>query len=254
MTENSMVRQIDHIMIETSDPAKLFTLFATTLGLPEAWPLKSFGAFTSGGVFAGNVNLELIRFDTARFGGPIDAKAKVEGARLTGIAFEPIRNTSDSLVELEKREIGHGIPQAAPNWTNTQILGLLDKPGIAFICEFHFDLLDWRKSLFEKFNACQGGALGLKRISEVLVETNVPGSWQRFLGASTESFQLGSGPSIRLTPGDKSALPGIRCDVSSLVDARRALKKLELLGEDEGERIQILPIGVGGLSIELVQA
>jgi hypothetical protein len=251
MTENSIVRQIDHLMIETNDPGKLFDLFSETLGLPEAWPLRSFGTFTSGGVCAGNVNLEFIRFDTFRFGGPIDAKDKLEGARLIGVAFEPNKITSDSIAELEKRDLKHGLPQATPNWTNTQILGLLDKPGLAFLCEYHFDQLGWRKILSDKIIARNGGMLGLRSVSEVIVETNAPESWHRLLSATTEasSFQLGAGPSIRFTKGARNSLLSIRCEVSSIADARIALEKLSLLGSDGN----ILASAVGGLNIEFIQ-
>src|SRR4051794_40292921 len=101
VSDNSTVRQIDHIMIETSEPVTLIELFSKTLGLPVAWPLKSYGPFTSGAVYAGNVNLEFIRFDTSRFGRPIDAMSRIDGARLTGIALEPQKSTADSLAKME---------------------------------------------------------------------------------------------------------------------------------------------------------
>ena len=74
------VRQIDHIMIRTGNPAELYAFFADILQLPVAWPLTSprEGVMT-GGVGVGNVNLEAIRFP-----GQTDQQP-----RLLGFALEP---------------------------------------------------------------------------------------------------------------------------------------------------------------------
>jgi len=57
-----IIRQVDHILIQTSDAKYLFDFLADTLQLPVAWPLADYSGFTSGGVAAGNVNIEVLRF------------------------------------------------------------------------------------------------------------------------------------------------------------------------------------------------
>lgn len=56
-----IIRQVDHILIQASEPRDLFDFFAETLQLPVAWPIADYSGFTSGGVGAGNVNIEVVR-------------------------------------------------------------------------------------------------------------------------------------------------------------------------------------------------
>lgn len=55
------VRQIDHVLLNSDEPAQLFRLFSQKFGLPVAWPFQSYGTFSSGGVGFGNVNIELLQ-------------------------------------------------------------------------------------------------------------------------------------------------------------------------------------------------
>jgi hypothetical protein len=65
-----VIRQVDHILIESGDPKALFSFFADTLQLPIAWPISENQGYTTGGVGAGNVNLELFRYARIRKGLP----------------------------------------------------------------------------------------------------------------------------------------------------------------------------------------
>ena len=53
----NIVRQIDHILIASSDAKGLFALLSDTFQLPVAWPMSNHGNFASGGVAVGTVNL-----------------------------------------------------------------------------------------------------------------------------------------------------------------------------------------------------
>lgn len=102
---NPIVRRIDHIVFRTDAPEGLFSLFADTFQLPVVWDVVTHDFFTSGGVFAGNVYFEMMRFGRARKSFP----AEPTEAKIWGIAFEPYR-LRDSLDELRKRNIPHSPP------------------------------------------------------------------------------------------------------------------------------------------------
>src|SRR4030042_1980596 len=79
-----VVKKVDHITINCADPGALFNTLTQTLGLPAAWPLSSYPGFTTGGVYAGNVNIETLQFAStgqASPGGPA-------GTSIYGIVFE----------------------------------------------------------------------------------------------------------------------------------------------------------------------
>jgi hypothetical protein len=65
-TAKPIIKQVDHIIIrvDNSSSDQLFALFSDTFHLPVAWPLASYTSFVSGGIFAGNVNLELLTVDS----------------------------------------------------------------------------------------------------------------------------------------------------------------------------------------------
>ncbi|HSW38776.1 MAG TPA: hypothetical protein VLL97_04720, partial [Acidobacteriota bacterium] len=49
-----VIRQVDHILVESGNPGALFGFFTDTLQLPIAWPLAENHGYVSGGVGAGN--------------------------------------------------------------------------------------------------------------------------------------------------------------------------------------------------------
>ncbi len=101
-----IVARIDHIIIQAPDPKPLFTLLTDVFELPVAWPLQSYGVFASGGVFVGNVNIEIMQ-------GPAAAAEwahESPGPRLHGIAFEPHESAAESVTLLKKRSVGHSLP------------------------------------------------------------------------------------------------------------------------------------------------
>jgi hypothetical protein len=87
---NPIVRRLDHIVVRTDAPEGLFSLFADALQLPVVRGVATHDFFTSGGVFAGNVYLEMMRFGRAKK----TSTAQTAGAKVFGIAFEPYTNCS----------------------------------------------------------------------------------------------------------------------------------------------------------------
>src|SRR5512136_1164601 len=104
-TLEPVIRQVDHILVATEDPAPLFDFFAGTLQLPVAWPLADYRGFSSGGIGAGNVNIEVMRSLKQE----VASSGKSVKARFAGFAFEPAL-LAQSLPQLKAR----GIPYKSP--------------------------------------------------------------------------------------------------------------------------------------------
>ncbi len=105
ITAQPIVKQVDHIAIRVDDPHYLFSLLSDAFQLPVVWPIAPYVWILSGGVCAGNVNFEIVRYGSAQ---NLSA-TKSSTAQLFGIAFEPYP-LSESLPELAKRNIPHGPP------------------------------------------------------------------------------------------------------------------------------------------------
>jgi catechol 2,3-dioxygenase-like lactoylglutathione lyase family enzyme len=260
--EKSIVRQVDHIMIESDDPASLFSWFKEVLGLPEAWAMKDFGGMFSGGVTVGNANLEFVRFKSARFGHPVEDHPPKGGARVAGIAFEPNSSTDLSIKELDARDIPHGDAHRTPNWTDTVISGLLDDPDVAFLAEYHFDHRSWRKALSEALAKTSGGKLGIVGVKEIHVRQN-PNSvaesfWKKIFDPNQESPQncwtIGAGPRLRFSQGEGNSIVSFTFEVRSLTTALDFLRGKELLGLSSDERVLINPAAVQGIQIYLSES
>jgi hypothetical protein len=136
-----IIRQADHLLIESADPESLFNFFAGTLLLPEAWPISGNQGFISGGVGAGNVNIGFFRYAEQK----VAPGRKTVKARFAGIAFEPYP-LSNSLRELQVEGIPFDrpepytgtLPKGAQGilWT-TVALPSLSRPGMSiFLYEY----------------------------------------------------------------------------------------------------------------------
>jgi len=97
----AVVAQIDHVVVESTDPAALFTLFTEVLQLPVAWPFAAYPGFASGGAFLGNANVEALTL-----GDPATPTAAAPGrAQLAALAFEPAGQTRGAFAAFMKAEI-----------------------------------------------------------------------------------------------------------------------------------------------------
>ena len=106
MTEQ-IVRRFDHIYVPLEDPHRAFAYLTKQLELPVVWPFSDHGAFASGGVSLGNLNLEVVRASENFLFGSL-----VTPARIRGIAVEPLSTDDAFLAELGRRGLQHG--PAAP--------------------------------------------------------------------------------------------------------------------------------------------
>ncbi len=264
-----VIRQVDHILVETGDPAYLYEFFAETLQLPVAWPIADYSGFTSGAVAAGNVNIEVLRFADPK--GP--STGSRPEARFMGLALEPYR-LSDCLPQLEARGIPYDTPQTYVStlpdgsqgtlWTNVALTRLSRPELSVFLCEYSSAFLHAeirRNQLAGQLALRNGGPLGIKLVREIVIGTSNLGKygdeWRKLLTPSRQSsevlFRAGSGPAIRLAPASSDRIQRIVLEVDSLASAKEFLSEKHLLGAASAEEIAINPSGIQQLSIQLVE-
>ena len=259
----AVVAQIDHVVVESTDPAALFTLFTEVLQLPVAWPFAAYPGFASGGAFLGNANVEALTL-----GDPATPTAAAPGrAQLAALAFEPAGTIAAAIAELERRGLRHEAPQEFPGprgWVNVTVDGLVPGPAAfppTFLVKYTFDQ-DWvRAELGQDLLARGGGPLGLERLAEVVVGTTDPAAaarrWQAFLTpiAPTESgyWMIGAGPALRLEAAAADAIRTLVLRVRSLATAERFLRERGLLGEAGDGWVALALEATQGIAIRLCE-
>ena len=258
----SVVNQIDHILIASSDAKELFSLLSDTFQFPVAWPMADYGNFASGGVSVGNVNLEIIK-DSA----PVAGAAK---SRWTGFALEPAP-LQTSLPELDARGIRHGTPAPfksrqpdgsfATRWTTVALPDVSNDSVEVFFCEYGHDVPARRRRLLEQLQSREGGPLTVQSVGAIVVgakDTKFPRErWQKLLTPIQESspgvWRVGAGPAIRVIQAEKDGIEGLVINVKSLKQARRCLKAHDLLGKDHPDSLTLAGPLLNGLNIRLVE-
>ena len=264
------IRQIDHIMIRTGDPRELYAFFAETLQLPIAWPMTSPrpGVMT-GGVGFGNVNIEAIQFPRQTDPRP----------RLVGFALEPSA-LAESLVELNRRGLTAGerrpLVATGPDgstrtlWTNVTLREFSDSDSPAdatihiFLSEYsptYLNVDERRARLRAQLVNSGGGPLGVIDLKEVVIGAidmeMARRLWRRLLdprpSATPDTWQIGSGPAVRLVPANENCVQALLIRVSSLERAKAFLREKQLLGVDAAGQVSIEPSKIGGLDLRLVE-
>jgi hypothetical protein len=99
-TTQSLILGIDRILIHTQDVERVFARFRYEFGLPVAWPITDCGLLVSGGLHAGNMNIEIGRF--AGFGLP--------GTWFYGLGLAPLQPTWKTVNGLVSRKVLHTPP------------------------------------------------------------------------------------------------------------------------------------------------
>ncbi len=262
-----IIRQVDHLLIESDAPETLFNLFAATLLLPEAWPVTDSQGFVSGGVGAGNTNLEFFRYATQKNA----PKRKVAQAHYAGIAFEPYP-LSNSLREMQVEGIPYSPPQPYVStlpkgtrgvaWT-TVALPSYSKAGMSiFLYEYSQEFLKVdvrRKQLGNRLLLNGGGPLGIQSLREIIIESATYEKslleWRKLLGAPASSgiWQAGGGPAIRIVKGSRDRIQGMVFKVESLDRAKSYLREKQMLGLESPREASLKPPQVQGLEIRLAK-
>lgn len=254
----NIVRQIDHILIASSEARELFTLLSDTLQFPVAWPMSDHGSFASGGVAVGNVNLEIIA-----------SSAPAAGAlksQWTGFALEP-EPLQGSLDELDARGIHHGAPAPfrsgwfTTRWTTVGLPTVSGDTVEVFLCQFEDDSPVRRQRLLAELRSRDGGPLSAHSVRELVYGARdaqrMQEQWQKLLdplqATSRSAWRVGAGPAIRVIQADRDGIQGLVVNVKSLEQARRFLKAQGLLGAEQPAALTLAGSQLQGLNITLVE-
>jgi hypothetical protein len=263
-----IVRQADHLQIESADPKFLFDLFTGTLQLPIAWPFVENEKYSSGGFGTGNFMVQVFRSgDTAI--STVPAKA----ARYAGLALEPYSLT-ECLGELDSRGIAHGAPQpyisTRPDksqgtlWTTAVLTSLTGNGTNILLYEYSPVFLNVhvrRNQLAGQMVLRKGGPLGVLSVGEIVIASTESGRdasiWQRLFDpvqpVAPGLWKVGNGPAIRLVPGSSTRIERMTLAVDSLEQARTFLRQEKMLGVGGADQLAIDPARVQGLSIRLIE-
>ena len=99
-TPDPLIRGIDRILIHTQDVERVFARFRHEFGLPVAWPLADCGLLVTGGLYAGNMTIEIGRF----------TGLELPGTWLYGLGFAPWEPTLKMLTGVRSRKVSHAPP------------------------------------------------------------------------------------------------------------------------------------------------
>lgn len=277
---SAVVRQIDHIIVQVdsvSDARALWSVFSKTLDLPVAWPPADYKGFFSGGVNAGNVNIEFA-YSTDESAPPGSTGEQVPRARFSGLGLQP-EPLSHAIAELNRLGVRYGEPDAyqvqdengnkVTLWT-TVYLDELSKSMDVFLCEYsgnifrtnnppREDIEANRRYLSNQLKQHRGGPLGVDAVREIVIETSsfdtTAKLWERLLRTQLQGGQLQAshGPAIRLVSSATDGIQSIVVRVADLERARQFLKDNHLLGREMSDRISIDPAKLMGIDVQLAQ-
>ena len=252
---SKIIRRVDHIIVAVADPQPQYTFFTETLKLPSAWPVKDYGAFASGGVFLGNVNLEFLRM-----GSSVDQpKSGSASSKLSGIAFEPVPLT-EAIAELTQRNIPHSGPQPIPGlWTNVYLNGLGAPSEMIFLCEYMMQVAPINAANQATLQSRKGGPLGLLGVAEIRVgftdEVSAKRRWQTLLEPlrldEQGTCKFAEGPALRLSKDQADGLRSIQLRVSSLETAKAFLSAQGMLAHSASSVVEFSTSALPGLHIQL---
>jgi hypothetical protein len=241
-------KQVDHILVIAPDARQIFLRFSGDFKFPVAWEYKDYGDFASGGVFAGNTNLEFLA--PAR-------GTKVDSLCLGGIAFSPATTATDAAHEMDGAGFLHGPPTPFSTggnlqWTSMDIPKLMETVYGVFICEYAFDRVARHAAAREQMAKIKGGPLTMDVVRKVVFDGNVD-QWQKLLKCGTVRghFALGAGPELVVSPAPSGG--GLVFKVHSLAAAREYLKSKGWLGEDRGSSVTMKLSEVPGLEFLLAE-
>jgi hypothetical protein len=262
-----IIRQVDHILVESRDPASLFRFFSDTMQLPEAWPMTESQGFISGGVGTGNASIRIFRY--AQQSG--FSERNLAEARYAGLALQPYP-LSNALRELRICGISYDTPESyvstLPNgsqgtlWT-TVSLPSFSRPGMTvFLYEYSEAFLRVgarRQQLGNRLALNNGGPLGIQSIREIVIATKNlekdKAAWEQLLEKkiSSENRPVETGPSIRFISGSQDCISEMIFAVKSLAHAKEFLDKHGLLGTESNKEISLDPSKIQGLKIRLME-
>lgn len=256
-----VVKKIDHIMVNAYDAPALFNLFTEVLGLPVAWPMANYPGYQTGGVRAGNVNIEFLHYDST------SEQSSGPGKTLFyGIVLEP-----DDLEEVTPLLEERGAKPSKPEpqtaqiegktvtlWTNVTLDALCYKSYIVYLCEYAPEV---KARMGAQASTEPMGGMGLESMSEVGIVSKdsktLQEEWETVFAPDKMSkdgvISIGSGPAVRISNGQDDAFARIVLAVGSLETARAFLQEKGLLGASTSTELTLEPSKVQGLDIRVIE-
>lgn len=261
-SQRKVIRQVDHILIASNDADELFSLLSDTFELPVVWPMGNYGRFTSGGVSAGNVNLEVVKM-------PVSTADNAR-SQIIGLALEP-EPLENSLKELDTRGITHGasvpftildsLGSVTTPWNTVALPDISNNNILIFLCEYSHDLPAQRNKTLGELISRNGGPLSIESVEEIVIGTTdmqeTMDKWQLLLEPLSPSSQgvwhLDAGPAIHLIEAEKDGIYELVINVRSLDQARDFLAEYDLLGINRPDEITVIGLDLQGLTIKFVE-
>jgi hypothetical protein len=256
-----VVNKMDHVTIATSDAANLFAFFTEGLGLPSAWPYTQYPGFSSGGVQAGNVNLETLGMvQQSSTGKPAEAD-------IYGTVFEPAGDLAKITPELEARGAEPGKPKEQTMTVNGQNVllyttmtldALTTKAYIVYLCQYSADY----KAKLDAHKATPPlGGIGLMSTAEIdIIAKDVSKArdqWSKIFAPAKMNkdglMPIGSGPAVRITAGPTDVITTIVFNVQDLQKAVTFLQGKNMLKSSTSSVAVLDPTKSQGVQIKLVQ-
>jgi hypothetical protein len=251
--------QVDHFYVASPDAERLFRLFRDDLGLPEAWPYRNWGSFSSGGLTLGNTAIEFLT--RASEGGTPG------GAAFKGIAFEPVGDAAAAIAELDARGVAHGPEEVSMvemggrkvvGWSTVTLDAIPPAGASIFICDYkaRARVAEGRHAASSALATKDGGPLGITSLREIVIGVrsveDALAAWDRLAETPSQDsgYSFGPGPRIRFVGAKTEGIERIVLGVKSASSAKRFLSARRLLGKDRG--VAIDPGAIGGLKVVLV--
>jgi hypothetical protein len=235
--DNVSGAKLDHLMIKVQNASSSFELFKAGFKMPSSWNVTDYKYYISGGINAGNVNIETFE---------VPESAKIyhiypERDGIVGLIFQPVSSLNESVKILDEKRIPHsdqevslaGYKDGVPvTFTNVYLDPFMNNSMVLF-CNYSYNMDERRKNNEEILSSLNGGSLGilgLTRVDITYSNATVRYNWQKFLPAvnvsSPDVLDAGNGVTISLIPGDADAIPSVFFDVRSVNEAEKELKAL----------------------------
>lgn|SRR6185503_13034243 len=235
------VNKVQHITAHVPGAADVFKLFSQTFGVPVVYDYQSFGSFSSGGLWLGNVTFETVGANGS----------DRDSAFFKGIALEPATHTNEIDAVMDKVPLNHSGPQISywnyqgskqKFYTVTDLTDLCAGARRVFICDY--EQRDFINSFSVKadsaFNAANGGSLGLLGVKVIVIQTTNPAKqvalWKTLPGIKVKGayrFGFKTGPDVLIEQGPEDAIKEIVLKVRSAVKAEASLAKENYLKIEE---------------------
>ena len=279
------IRQIDHLLVVTHDPDRLFQLFWKRFGLPPAVPpgfdverallevQTNSGWWSGAGVSLGNIHLWFIRFEEGfehlwkdSPWQPFETQSR-QRARIEGLALEPI-DVSRALESLDERGVEHGVPATHryPHAVETTVdlPGFVDDNALVSLSSYEYPDGETRAGVHRRgmdaLEESSGGFLRLHSVAELTIgaidEAKEITLWKQLLSPlepQGNRWSFPNGCAIRIERAGRNGVIGLKLRCNNVEEARNNLASVGLLADSGIEsEAQVLPEALDGLDIRLV--